>query len=149
MKRLFLSIFMLTSAVFMMAEDYKYLNVVSSGAEESITLSTVQKITFTDTQVVVHTAEGELTFPLADMEKMTFTANANTIDLLPLQSETLQFQQGQLITSGKGTLRIYNATGMLMQIANINQDKAIVNLDNLPSGMYIANMGSQTIKLSK
>ena len=57
MKRLFLSFVLLTSAVFMMAEDLKYLNVESNGGtEESIELSTVQKITFTDTQVIVHTS---------------------------------------------------------------------------------------------
>ena len=149
MKRLFLSIFMLTSAVFMMAEDYKYINVISNGAGESIELSTVQKLTFTDTQVVVHTETGEMTFPLTEMEKMTFTVTADAIDVLPLQTESLQFMQGQLVTSGKGLLRIYNANGVLMQIAAINSDKAVVKLDNLPSGMYIVNLGKQTIKISK
>lgn len=149
MKRLFLSIFMLTSAVFMMAEDYKYINVISNGAGESIELSTVQKLTFTDTQVIVHTETGEMTFPLTEMEKMTFTVTADAIDVLPLQTESLQFMQGQLVTSGKGLLRIYNANGVLMQIAAINSDKAVVKLDNLPSGMYIVNLGKQTIKISK
>ncbi len=149
MKRLFLSIAMLTSAIFMMAEDYKYLNVASNGASQDITLSTVQKITFTDTHVVVHTSAGEITFPLTEMEKMSFTATPTAIDVLPLQTENLQFLQGQLVTNGKGILRIYNANGVLMQIARISQDKAIVNLDNLSSGMYIVNLGSQTIKISK
>ena len=149
MKRLFLSIFMLTSAVFMMAEDYKYINVISNGAGESIELSTVQKLTFTDTQVIVHTEAGEMAFPLTEMEKMTFTVSANAIDVLPLQTESLQFMQGQLVTNGKGILRIYNANGVLMQIAAVNSDKAVVKLDNLPSGMYIVNLGKQTIKISK
>ena len=149
MKRLFLSFVLLTSAVFMMAEDFKYLNVASNGAEESITLSTVQKITFTDTQVIVHTSEGEMAFPLSEMEKMAFSATADAIDLLPLQTESLQFLQGQLVTTGKGLLRIYNANGMLMQVANISQEKAIISLENLPSGMYIVCLGKQSIKLSK
>ena len=102
MKRLFLSFVLLTSAVFMMAEDLKYLNVESNGGtEESIELSTVQKITFTDTQVIVHTSTGEMAFPLSEMEKMSFTATSNAIDVLPLQTEGLQFLQGRLITSGK------------------------------------------------
>ncbi len=149
MKRLFLSIAMLTSAIFMMANDYKYLNVASNGASQDITLSTVQKITFTDTHVVVHTSNGEVTFPLTEMEKMSFTATPTAIDVLPLQTENLQFLQGQLVTNGKGILRIYNANGVLMQIARISQDKAVLNLDNLSSGMYIVNLGSQTIKISK
>lgn len=149
MKRLFLSFILLTSAVFMMAEDFKYMNVASNGAEESITLSTVQKITFTDTQVIVHTSEGEMAFPLSEMEKMSFSATADAIDLLPIQTESLQFLQGQLVTTGKGLLRIYNANGMLMQVANISQEKAIISLENLPSGMYIVCLGKQSIKLSK
>ncbi len=149
MKRLFLSIAMLTSAIFMMANDYKYLNVASNGASQDITLSTVQKITFTDTHVVVHTSNGEVTFPLTEMEKMSFTATPTAIDVLPLQTENLQFLQGQLVTNGKGILRIYNANGVLMQIARISQDKAVLNLDNLSSGMYIVNLGSQTIRISK
>jgi len=150
MKRLFLSFVLLTSAVFMMAEDLKYLNVESNGGtEESIELSTVQKITFTDTQVIVHTNTGEMAFPLSEMEKMSFTATSNAIDVLPLQTEGLQFLQGRLITSGKGLLRIYNANGMLMQVANISQEKAVISLENLPSGMYIVCLGKQSIKLSK
>ena len=66
-----------------------------------------------------------------------------------MQTEGLQFLQGRLITSGKGLLRIYNANGMLMQVANISQEKAVISLENLPSGMYIVCLGKQSIKLSK
>jgi hypothetical protein len=38
---------------------------------------------------------------------------------------------------------------MLMQVANISQEKAIISLENLPSGMYIVCLGKQSIKLSK
>lgn len=149
MKKIFLSLALLACTSGIMAEDYKYLSVESGGNAQDITLATVQKITFTSTEVVVHTSAGEMKFPLAEMEKMSFSSTANAIDLMPLQSEKLQFVKGNIITNGKGVLRIYDMNGVLMQIARVDQEKAVVNLDSLPAGMYIANLEGNTIKISK
>ena len=65
------------------AEDYKYLTLGYNSVEASVELATLQKITFENGNVVVTTSNGTQTFPLAQMEKMYFSANATGIQQLP------------------------------------------------------------------
>ena len=65
------------------ADEYNYLTVAYNNIEQSITLSKVQKITFSASEVIVATTEGNVTFPLNQMEKMTFTAEPTAIEKLP------------------------------------------------------------------
>ena len=53
----------------MKADDYNYLTVAYNNIEQSITLSTVQKITFSTTEVIVTTTGGNVTFPLVCLSK--------------------------------------------------------------------------------
>ena len=64
------------------AEDYKYLTLGYNSVEASVELATLQKITFENGNVVVTTSNGTQTFPLAQMEKMYFSANATGIQQL-------------------------------------------------------------------
>ena len=130
------------------ADDLNYLTVAYNKVEKSITLSTVQKITFNSTEVLVTTTEGVVTFPLSEMEKMTFTAEPTAIEKLPEVSDNLRFENGRLQT-GTGILRVYNTGGALIQIANVKEEHGSVNLEGLPKGLYIVSQGKETIKIKK
>lgn len=130
------------------ADDLNYLTVAYNKIEQSITLSTVQKITFNSTQVLVTTTEGVVTFPLSEMEKMTFTAERTAIERLPEKSDNLHFENGKLQT-GSGILRIYNAGGALIQIADVKEGQGAISLEGLPEGLYIVSQGKETIKIKK
>lgn len=131
------------------AEDIKYLTVTTTAAEKSVELATVQKITFTADNIILHTTSGEISFPLSETQKMTFTTTPTSIGDLPLQAEGLQFVNGKLVVSQRGLLRIYNANGMLVEVAQIESDQAEVSLDKLTPGMYIISIGDKAIKISK
>lgn len=150
MKKLFFSFLVFVASASAMAQDYKYLTVATTGAEQSIELATIQKITF-DMQaglVVVTTSEGQVSFPQGEMQKMFFADAPTAIESLPLKSEGLCVTGGDLLVQGKGLLRIYNAAGSLQRMAHVEGD-ARVSLSNLPAGLYIVNLGKQTIKISK
>lgn len=144
---MFLLAALFMGSINMMADDSKYLTVAYNGIEKSITLATVQKITFDSDNCIVTTTEGEEKFPLAEMQKITFTANPTAIEAMPIQSEDLKVQDGNLLVGGNGTLRIYNAAGQLVGITNV-KGKTAVSLQNLQKGLYIVNMGKQTIKVN-
>lgn len=148
MKKTMIIAALLMSSISMTADDGKYLTVAYSGIEESITLATVKKITFDATSVIVNTTEGDKKFPLAEMKKMTFTATPTAIEAMPIESEGLKMQDGNLLVSGKGTLRIYNASGALVGISAVEGEQ-VVGLQGLQRGLYIVNMGDQTIKIQK
>ncbi len=139
----------LLSTAPMVADDYNYLTVTCTNAEQSISLPTVQKITFTDGNAVVTASDGQTyTYPLSELQKMSFTANATAIKALPTQEKNLTYKGGTLNVSGTGMLYIYNAAGVLVQMAQV-QDGARINLGTLPKGIYVASMGQQTIKIKK
>lgn len=149
MKTMIFSVLMFLSATYARAEEARYLTVTSATQEQSVELATVQKITFTADNIIVHTTAGEISFPLSETEKMSFTATPASIGALPLQAEGLQYVNGQLIVSKCGLLRIYDASGALIQVAQIEKPQTEVRLDGLAPGMYIVSIGEKTIKISK
>lgn len=139
---------MLLSSATLLAEDYNYLTVTYNNQEESISLPTILRITFDSENVIVTTSEGNTKFPLTELQKMTFTATATAIEALPEKAGNLEYQNGTLKVAGNGTLRIYNAGGALIHMANIKEGST-VNLNGLAPGLYIVSMGEQTIKIKK
>ena len=149
MKKILLSALVALSAYSVWADEYNYLTVAYNNVEQSITLSTIQKITFQGGNCVVTTTEGDFSYPLSQMEKMRFTADPTAIERLPLQAEGLKCMDGNLTVGQKGLLRIYNASGSLIRVANVSKAGSVVNLNTLPKGVYIVRMGEKTIKVSK
>lgn len=139
----------LLCAASLAADEYNYLTVTCTGAEQSISLPTVQKITFADGNAVVTASDGQTyTYPLAELQKMTFTANATAIKALPKQADGLTYKGGTLRVTGTGMLHIYNAAGALVQMAHV-QEGANISLGTLPKGIYVVSMGQSTIKVRK
>ncbi|MBO7067588.1 MAG: T9SS type A sorting domain-containing protein [Bacteroidaceae bacterium] len=146
-KHFFVAILMMAS-IAMWADKYNYLTV-SSSSEESISLPTIQKITFADGNCIVTTTGGNYTYPLSEIKKMYFSVeDPDAIEALPSEAENLQYKNGNLKVDGDGMLRIYSANGALVQMASVKKG-ANINLSNLKSGLYIVNMGNKTIKLTK
>ncbi|MCD8301408.1 MAG: T9SS type A sorting domain-containing protein [Prevotellaceae bacterium] len=143
------SLLLATVSLAARADDgYSYLTAVYNGAEESYELATVQKITFEEGYVVITTSRGEARLPQSEMEKMYFSSVATTVDQLPVQSQSLRMEGGLLRASGEGLLHIYNTAGQLVQMASVEGEMNI-SLATLPKGVYVANMGDETIKIVK
>lgn len=131
------------------ADEYNYLTVTCTNAEQSISLPTVQKITFSDGNAVVTASDRNIyTYPLTELQKMSFTATATAIKALPTQEKGLTCKDGTLKVTGTGILHIYNEVGALVQMAHV-QDGANINLNSLPKGIYVVNMGQKTIKVRR
>jgi hypothetical protein len=148
MKKHILVAILMMACTTMWADKYNFLTVSASG-DEYISLPTIQKITFADGNCIVTTTAGEYTYPLSEIKKMYFSVDdPDAIKALPQEAENMQYKDGKLKVDGDGMLRIYNANGALVQMANVKKG-ANINLSNLKSGLYIVNMGNKTIKLTK
>ena len=150
MKKILLSLLMAAAATSAMADDYKYLTVETSSTTKEVELAKILKITFDvpASLVVVTTSEGQLTFPQKDMQKMFFTVEATAIQQLPGKTKGLALRGTTLQAKGNGMLRIYDASGALQRMANI-EGEASISLRNLPTGVYIVNLGDETIKVKR
>ena len=147
-KVLFSLVLMAAGTLQIQAQDYNYLTVAYNSVEQSISLGTVKKITFADGNCVVNTTEGDFSYPLSQMEKMTFTKDPTAIKSLPGSSKNLTFKKGLLNVKGNGTLSIYNASGALIRMAEVKKN-GTADLRSLPSGLYIISLGEETIKIKK
>lgn len=148
MKKLLLAALILGSSANAMADDYKYLTAKYNNEEQSIELATIRKITFETGNVVVYTSEGQVTFPLSEMEKMFFSDIPSAIESMPMETASMKVSDGVLCVSGKGLLRIYSSNGQLQQMAKVD-GSARISLQSLPKGIYVANLGNQSIKFNK
>lgn len=144
----FLAALLLMASTNLMADDYKYLTLTYCGAEQSLPLPVVQRITFENGYVVVTTTEGTHSYPIYNLDKITFTEDATAIEALPEQEENLTYKNGTLAIKGDGMLRVYNSSGALVSIAQVKEG-ANVSFDNLPAGVYVVRMGNKTIKVRK
>ncbi|MCD8304868.1 MAG: T9SS type A sorting domain-containing protein [Prevotellaceae bacterium] len=128
------------------ADDYKYLTAAYDNTEESYELATVQKITFEDGNVVITTSQGIVTLPEDQMQKMYFSSTATAVESLATESTGLSYSDGLLHASGKAMLYVYSSAGQLLQAASVDGEMSI-SLRSLPEGVYIVNMGGETIKV--
>ncbi len=147
MKKILLSALVALSSQSIWADEYNYLTVAYNSVEQSISLSTVQKITFQNGNCVVSTTDGQFTYPLSQMEKMRFTVDPTAIERMPQQAEGMKCMNGRLTVGQKGLLHVYNASGALVRVANVANAGATVDLRSLPSGIYFVSMGGKTIKV--
>lgn len=132
------------------AQDYNYLTVDCQNTEKSIELNNIRKITFNEQDAIVWIETGEsIHFPLSELSAMKFTANPTALESLKAESKSLKYKSGKLYVGNKGTLRIYNADGILVNIAHITEEQTEVNLDGLAPGLYIMGLGKENIKIRK
>lgn len=148
MKKLLVTALILGSSTNVMADDYKYLTAKYNNEEKSIELASIRKITFEAGDVVVYTSEGQVKFPLSEMEKMFFSEAPTAIESMPMETASMKVSGGVLSVSGNGLLRIYSGNGQLQQMAKVDGSSRI-SLQNLPKGVYIINIGNQSIKFNK
>lgn len=122
-----------------------YLTATLASREQSVELASVQKITFDQAHVVIQTSEETLTLPLSEMQKISFTATPTAIANLGTESRNLGVQGGTIIVHGKGLLRVYNSEGRLVSLRRVNGSGQI-SASALPHGLYIIQLGQETVK---
>ena len=111
-RTLFVSaLLMLATATF--ADSYQYLTVTQTGGETNFTVSSIQKITFDTTDMILHFTDGTTQqLPLSELSKMFFSNNATGIAATNMQSK-MQFTDGVLratVSPGE-SISLYNMKG--------------------------------------
>lgn len=147
MRRLHL-LLLLMATLSATAGTYNYLTVVTDALESSIALTSVKKITFSGSNLIVTTMNGEEnSFELSTFNRLTFTEEATAVR--PIAQEGITFRNGRIVASGAGVLTIYNASGAVVRQQYVGDSRSELNIATLPHGIYIAKLGRQTIKISK
>lgn len=149
MKRILLSLALIVgTAAAMIADTYNYLTLTSTSMERSIALKSVKRITFENEKLVVTTADGgKFSMPLATFTKFAFTEEETAIRSVGSSRGNLRLENGKIVGDGKGILLLFNANGQLVRQQSATGTANELSLTGLPSGLYIARLGNQTLKV--
>ena len=104
------------------AEDYKYLTVGYGSAEKSITLETIQKITFTDGKMVVTTSDGTQNYPQSELQTIYFSETATGIDNVKNADEMGEMVNGKCLYDLSGRRVTHPTRGLYI----VNHKKVLV-----------------------
>jgi hypothetical protein len=143
-----------THSARVLADDYQYLMVDYSSVEQSHPLSTLQKLTFSDGKMNVINADGtSSSYSLSTLEKLYFSATATAIASTASQAKGISYSPAEqcIVAAGlAGTqLKVYTAGGSIAKQAGLTSDSQHVSVADLPHGIYIVKVSSQTIKIAK
>ena len=110
----------------------------------------MRRITFNGTDMVVTTTDGATeNIALSTLSSLSFTASATAIRNLSTEScQSLQLQSNRVVVDGKGVLKLYNGSGVLVRQIFVNGSRSELNLEGLPHGIYIARLGNQSLKIA-
>ena len=140
MKRLLLSLLMLTAAFISQAQTALIVHQKSGGTVE-FAFSEKPVVTYNDDYLVISVQDGlaSVSYPLSDMQKFTFGELSSDYTRIIAPKE-----------AAPQPTYIYSIGGMLMRTLQPGEDGSTpANVDGLPAGTYIIKNGNTTYKINK
>ena len=138
---------MLAIGSFAVADDYQYLTVSQNDGETSFKVSSIQKITFDNSDMVIQLTDGSTErLPLMSLSKMFFSEESSGIAAIGTTKSKIQFANGMLradIAKGE-TVVLYSMKGEKVFNAN---ESGTYDLSNLTKGVYIRKVGAESRKV--
>lgn len=137
------------------ADDYGWLTLQHSGAQQSVALASVRKITFSGGALQLITAEGTTSYALNGMEKMFFTSQPTPVAEITGQTGVeVAYRPGskQLTVDGlaaEATLVVYGLNGTPVIRHTLPAGGGTVSLDGLPRGVYVVKVAGCIVKIAR
>ena len=132
--------------------DLNSLSVVSLDNTENQALSSLQKITFLDSEMQVVSNDDTRTYDLASLDKMLFTANPTGLESNQLCKDKFYYDSSSellyLTDDSVQVVLICDLSGRLIKAVSSISDN-VVCLNELPNGVYVIKVDNQTIKILK
>lgn len=151
MKKTFLVALATLFSLTALADDYS-LYVLRPTGETSYKFGDLQKITFSEGNVIIATKSGTTdTMPISTIERMYFDLTATGIG-----STTVAPGKAGASWDGKnlkfdgvaGRIEVYQASGALVTRTTAASGTS-VSLSHLPAGVYVVRMAGQSFKIVK
>ena len=137
---------------FAQSADLNSLSVVSLDNNENHALSSLQKITFLDSEMQVVSNDDTRTYDLSSLDKMLFTANPTGLESNQLCKDKFYYDSSSellyLTDDSVQVILICDLSGRLIKAVSSISDN-VVCLNELPNGVYVIKVDNQTIKILK
>ena len=150
MKKILLTWMMLASAFALQAEDNHLYIQPNAGENLSWSVPSLQKMTFQDGNIVLTKKDGTVAYtPITTVRRMYITTpSAESIELI--DAALMYSWKGdklQINVQAGTPVNIYNVAGAVVLRENYSGDA--VDFQGIDRGLYIVNVGGQTIKIVK
>jgi len=129
--------------------DYDYMTVRTTTGDTPFVKAKIQKITFADGKVQVHSSEGLREFDQIDLKMLIFSNDiVDAIEDINVLPKGPTFSNGTLdnLNAPDGTpVYIYSLSGLLFTTSEVNHSS--VSLSHLPKAPYIVKVGKKAYKI--
>lgn len=133
------------------ADSFSFLTVAGSdNSEQSFTLSEIDKITFSENNMVVHMTDGsQQTVALPGLSRMFFSNQAAGIELASSEQPSMRMADGVLTVSRQGGAHIvlYDVKGNVVKQVKSGDAEISFNLRGLGKGVYIVRVNGESRKI--
>jgi hypothetical protein len=145
----------------MMASEIKAQGLIiqmNDGDENTVPLNTVQKLNFSQTDLVVVFRSGSNDgYGLSEIRKLYFDATVSTGEDVPLDMQHLSvypnpagnFVMVKGIPDEARTVSVYQTDGQLVLTATVTSSALNIDIRQLQSGLYLVNAFGRTTKFIK
>jgi len=147
--RTILAAMLLTISGTVFADDYAYLSIEQTSGVTSYSISSINKITFDESNMVLNLTNGtQQKLPLASLSRMFFQADPSGVTTIGAEKNAFSLRDGMLYANGQqsGSVTIYDANGKTVRTASAQELQNGLNVSGLTKGVYIVKLGSQTKK---
>jgi hypothetical protein len=149
MRKLFLSLLVLSCSLLAKAEDKTLIITFSDNTTQTFVLSTLPQISMANDKMTITTSSTTAEYDLYKVKTFTFgtvTGIQNIGD-----NTSISMKGDKIIVSGiNAKVRIFAIDGKAVSTTPIQADgQTIIALDTLPTGVYIINVNGKSVKISK
>ncbi len=120
---------------------------------ETVEFNNLDKITFSGTTVKILQTNGtEFSASMGDIERIHFSNYSNIDDITVQKENIFNYISNDYIAincNAGDIVRIYNIIGNQLMCVRQKSANSIINIANLPQGIYIVKINDQTAKFVK
>ena len=146
MKRLFMAVITAFVSITAMADGEKGLYIIA-GETDTYPVSEIQKITFSDGNVVVEKTDGtKATTAMSSISRMYFGEIVTGIKNVEIEGG--KWDGKSITVKGSQNVKIYHSSGSLVFNGQF-RDGETVSMEELPRGVYVVEVGSNSFKIAK
>lgn len=131
--------------------------VLTDGTQQATPLSSIKKITFTGTTMILNYSDGtQGSFASSGIQKLLFSSatatqtvpdNVKRISVYP--NPATDYIKLKNISEGTNTVVIYRLDGAVLLTALINNAAEQLNITTLAKGFYLLKVNNQALKFMK
>lgn len=151
MKKIALSLMMTACCLAAHAINEKSLFVTfEDGEKVEFALATTPEVTFGNDQMTITTTETTASYDLWKVSTFTYGAAATGINQAEVNNKFALEGNHIIIDGTNNKISVFSLDGKASNLSPITRgDKTIVNIDELPQGVYIIKINNKSIKIAR